>query len=65
MQTTTYAKLAKGKINKFELDKFKSLLHFTVSKVKKYVKGHTIIIEPMIIDKHSEVYLDNFTSFNK
>jgi len=50
MQTTTYAKLAKGKINKFELDKFKSLLHFTVSKVKKYVKGHKIIIEPMIID---------------
>lgn len=50
MQTTTYAKIGKKNINKSELKKFKSLLRSTIIRMTKYIKGHKMIIEPIVID---------------
>ena len=49
METTTYAKI-KGKVSKIELSKFKKLLKSFIVKLRKYVKGHKIIVEPSLID---------------
>ena len=50
MQTTTYAQIKKKNINKFELKKFKDVLKSTILKMTKYIKGHKMIIEPIITD---------------
>ncbi len=49
METTTYAKI-RGKVSKMELNKFKKLLKFFIMKLRKYIKGHKIIVEPSLID---------------
>ncbi len=50
METTTYAKIKGRKVSKSELNKFKKLLKSVISKLRKYVKGHKIIVEPTLID---------------
>ena len=50
MQTTTYAKIGKKNINKSELKKFISILRSTIIRMTKYIKGHKMIIEPIVID---------------
>ena len=50
MQTTTYAKIEKKNINKSELKKFNDVLKSVIKKMTKYVKGHKIIVEPIITD---------------
>ena len=49
MQTTTYAQIEKS-INKSELKKFKNILKLTIIKMTKYIKGHKIIVEPIVTD---------------
>ena len=49
MQTTTYAQIKKN-INKSELKKFKDLLRIIIIRMTKYIKGHKIIIEPIVTD---------------
>ena len=48
MQTTTYAKISKQKIKDFEFKKFKLLLKSTINKMTKYIKGHKMIIDPIV-----------------
>ena len=50
MQTTTYAKIGKKNISKLELKKFKTLLKSTIIRMTKYIKGHKMIIEPIVTD---------------
>ena len=50
MQSTTYAKIGKKNINKSELKKFKSLLNTTIIRMTKYIKGHKMVIEPIVTD---------------
>ena len=49
MQTTTYAQIKKN-ISKSELKKFKDLLRTIIIRMTKYIKGHKIIIDPIVID---------------
>ena len=50
METTTYAKIKGKKVSNVELTKFKKSLKTVILKLKKYVKGHKIIVEPSLID---------------
>ena len=49
MQTTTYAQIEKN-INKSELKKFKNILKLTIIRMTKYIKGHKIVVEPIVTD---------------
>ena len=49
MQTTTYAQIEKS-INKSELKRFKNILKLTIIRMTKYIKGHKIIVEPIVTD---------------
>ena len=40
----------KKDINKSELKKFKDILKLTIIRMTKYIKGHKIIIEPIVTD---------------
>ena len=50
METTTYAKIKGKKVSNLELSKFKKSLKTLILKLRKYVKGHKIIVEPSLID---------------
>ena len=50
MQTTTYAQFKKKNINKIEIKKFKELLKLTIIRMTKYIKGHKMVIEPVVTD---------------
>jgi len=50
MQTTTYALFKKKNINMLEFKKFKDVLKSTIIRMTKYIKGHKMIIEPIVTD---------------
>ncbi len=50
METTTYAKIKGKKVSSLDLSKFKKSLKTLILKLRKYVKGHKIIVEPSLID---------------
>ena len=50
METTTYAKIKGKKVSSLDLSKFKKSLKSLILKLRKYVKGHKIIVEPSLID---------------
>ena len=45
-----YAKIKGKKVSNLELSKFKKSLKTLILKLRKYVKGHKIIVEPSLID---------------